>query len=144
MKNKKGNLVIMGIVVVLVLALAIMFLWYVPRKPVRDVAKLEITSVDQVVDGRHVAITESIDTERLKTAMLLLRTSRIAKKRESFPVKDEAYEINFLYDGDKFGLVLGKPEVSFIYSTSPNGRKYQLENSDSWLELMPMILSEAK
>ena len=138
MTKRKAYTCLISTFVIMLLAIAAIFLFCVPNAPIRDTDNLEIINVSRITDAKYTEITGEVDLVELKALLPMMRAQRTPTISSPTQTADHMYEIDCIYENKPLHIIIGKPEVSCVYCDASSGM-CRIENSQSWVTLMKML-----
>lgn len=138
MTKRKVYISLILTVVIALLAIAAIFFVCVPNVPIKNADNLEIINVSRITDAKYTEITDEVNLTELKALLPMLRAQRIPTISAPTQTADHMYEIDCIYENKLLHIIIGKQEVSCVYSDSSAGM-YRIENVQSWVTLMKML-----
>ena len=138
MTKRKVYISLILTVVIALLAIAAIFFVCVPNAPIKNADNLEIINVSRITDAKYTEITDEVNLTELKALLPMLRAQRIPTISAPTQTADHMYEIDCIYENKPLHIIIGKPEVSCVYSDS-NAGMCRIENVQSWVTLMKML-----
>ena len=138
MTERKAYTCLISTFVIMLLAIAAIFLFCVPNAPISDTDNLEIINVSRITDGKYTEITDEVNLVELKALLPMLRAQRIPTISAPTQTADHMYEVDCIYENKPLHIIIGKQEVSCVYSDS-NAGMCKIEDVQSWVTLMKIL-----